>query len=197
MFSRPFFSTATRARRLITGLALLAYVASVVGYPLPLPASVPQDGSVPFPCQGHACGCQSAAQCLDNCCCYTPAERLAWARNNAVKLPPATMAALEAKAAQAETSTACGSCCQRGGKCDDAASPAAEQAGGFVWIHAIQAQKCQGLTTLWITSGANLPLEIRDLWSYDWTLVAHLVLMDAHHSSPTDQPTVPPPWPHV
>ncbi len=193
MFSRPFTSTATRARRLITGLALLAYVASIVGYPLPLPAAVRQDGSVPFPCQGHACGCQSAAQCLDNCCCNTPAERLAWARKNAVKLPPATMAALEAKAAQAEKSTASGPCCQRGGKCDDAASPAAEQARGFVWVNAIQAQKCQGLTTLWITSGANLPLEICDLWEFDWAPAGETTLLNDTTLVVSRQPDVPPP----
>lgn len=181
---------------MVTGLALLAYVASVVGYPLPLPAA-PQDTSVPFPCQGHACGCQSAAQCLDNCCCYTPTERLAWVHKNAVSLPAATLAALEEKASQETTATSCGSCCHRGGKCNDADATAAVAEGGLVWVNAIQAQKCQGLTTLWITSGANLPLEIRTLWSYDWTPVEKHVLTDAHHTSPIYQPPVPPPWRHV
>jgi len=198
MFSHPFSSTATRARRLITGLALLAYVASVVGYPLPLPALASQDGaardaSVPFPCQGHACGCQSAAQCLDNCCCYTAAERLAWVHKNAIALPAATMAALEKKAEQDSPSAAGGSCCQRGGHCDDDDAEAARQAGGFVWVNAIQAQKCQGLTTLWIASGANLPLEIRPLWEFDWAPAGETALLNDATFVVSYRPDVPPP----
>jgi len=192
MFTRPFTSTATRARRLITGLALLAYVASIVGYPLPLPAAVRQDASVPFPCQGHACGCRSAAQCLDNCCCYTPAQRLAWARNNAVTLPPATMAALEEKAAAETSDRAGGSCCQRASGCCD--EPAAESAeSGLVWVSAIQAQKCQGLTTLWIVSGANLPLEIRPLWEFDWAPAGESNLLNDTTLVVFQQPDLRPP----
>jgi hypothetical protein len=35
----------------------------------------------------HRCGCQSAQQCWDNCCCLSPAERLAWARAHGVDPP--------------------------------------------------------------------------------------------------------------
>lgn len=31
-----------------------------------------------FPCQDHACGCSSAADCFDGCCCFSPAELAAW-----------------------------------------------------------------------------------------------------------------------
>ena len=97
MFSRRMLSLSSLAgRRIVTGLALVAYVASTTGYPLPLPAG-DQDTSTPYPCQGHACGCQSAAQCWDNCCCYSPAERLAWIRSHDVALPATTVAALRPK----------------------------------------------------------------------------------------------------
>jgi hypothetical protein len=192
MLAHPFNSHTSRARRIITGLALLAYVLSVVGYPVPLPAAAPQDTSTPFPCQGHACGCHSAAQCYDNCCCYSPAQRLAWARKNGVTLPPATAAALASKAAE-EAERTSGSCCHRAGGCCDEPSAAAQTAGGFVWVHAIQAQKCQGLSTLWITSGANLPLVIRPLWEFQWVPAGETLLTDDAALVVSAQPDVPPP----
>jgi hypothetical protein len=39
-----------------------------------------KDLSVPFPCQSRACGCRSAAQCQKKCCCFSRAEKVAWAR---------------------------------------------------------------------------------------------------------------------
>jgi hypothetical protein len=67
-------------------LSVLGYLAAVVGYPLPARPSHSSDK--PFPCQHHACGCVDAQQCWRGCCCYTPAEKLAWARANHVT-PPA------------------------------------------------------------------------------------------------------------
>lgn len=39
-----------------------------------------KDGSVPFPCQNRPCGCRSASGCLKKCCCFTPAQKSAWAK---------------------------------------------------------------------------------------------------------------------
>ena len=206
MFSRPFSTKSPRARRFITGLALLAYVASVVGYPLPLPAAVEQDDRTPFPCQGHACGCNSAQQCWESCCCYTPAERLAWIRQHDVSVPAATLQALNAAAAEEAPATK--SCCHRtqdhladdgcGDDCQhdhDPAHPApqGEHRSGIVWVNGIQAQKCQGLTTLWLVSGANLPLEILPLWDFDWVVVDRVAVVSEAIDSPAYQPSVPPP----
>ncbi len=218
MVTRSTFSRSPQTgRRIITGLALLAYVASTIGYPLPLPAG-DQDTSTPYPCQGHACGCNSAAQCWDNCCCYTPAERLAWVRSHNVALPAATIAALEAEAGQT-TATASKSCCQSkpqvaksdaSGECDASksesqscghhaessqASPATKSRIG--WINGVQAQKCQGLTTLWLVSGANLPVAIPTLWEFDWNLLGQVVPANDNFSSADHQPPVPPPWNHA
>lgn len=40
-----------------------------------------------FPCDGHACGCWSAEQCWETCCCFTPRERVAWAQRERVAIP--------------------------------------------------------------------------------------------------------------
>jgi len=57
-----------------------------------------KDRSRPFPCMDKACGCATAEQCFANCCCHTPAERLAWARVH--KVEPAVLATLEARIAR-------------------------------------------------------------------------------------------------
>src|SRR5262249_28300736 len=42
-----------------------------------------------FPCQGRPCGCASAADCWQgDCCCFTLAEKVAWADAHGVE-PPA------------------------------------------------------------------------------------------------------------
>ena len=74
-------------RRLIAAGAFFAYFAAAFGLPLPPPAVI-KDGGKPFPCQGHACGCRTAEECWRHCCCYTAAERWAWAKEHHVQ-PPA------------------------------------------------------------------------------------------------------------
>src|SRR5437764_8818198 len=73
-------------RRLCAGVVLVAYLLTAGGVPLPLPPE--KDLSQPFPCQDHACGCRSAEECWRHCCCYTPEEKLAWARAHGIE-PPA------------------------------------------------------------------------------------------------------------
>jgi hypothetical protein len=64
---------------------LLTLLFSVCAPMLPLSRSAAtkepgKDLSVPFPCQSRACGCRSAAQCQKKCCCFSRAEKVAWAR---------------------------------------------------------------------------------------------------------------------
>jgi hypothetical protein len=214
MFSHRTLSFTSRPRRrLFAGLALLAYTMCLVGYPVHRTGS--QDRSTPFPCQDHACGCNSAAQCWDNCCCFSPAERLAWAREHGVRIPTAVATRLAEEAAEAtehlhaaksccrEThdahaaaDTPCGSCSQETA-CDahsaDAAADHHESTGGIRWINAIAAQKCQGLTTLWLLTGASLPVEIKSLWEFDWTPAGSAVVASANSISHAWAPPVPPP----
>ena len=41
-----------------------------------------KDRTKPFPCMNKPCGCLSAKQCFQKCCCHTPAETLAWAEQH-------------------------------------------------------------------------------------------------------------------
>lgn len=80
-------------RRVIAAAMLAAYLACSLGV-LPSPALISRwlghAISEPFPCQDHGCGCASAHECWNNCCCYTPHQRLVWAIRRGVK-PPASV----------------------------------------------------------------------------------------------------------
>jgi hypothetical protein len=73
------------ARRCALGtLILIAYALVSIG-PMPnllLHALRPRALGAAYPCDGHACGCQSLDDCQDHCCCFAPAEILAWARTH-------------------------------------------------------------------------------------------------------------------
>ena len=56
-----------------------------------------KDLSQPFPCQDRACGCRSAAQCWQKCCCFTNSEKVAWARKKKISLPKFVVAAAAAE----------------------------------------------------------------------------------------------------
>jgi len=93
-FGRPYF------RRLVGLAVLLSICASF--FPLPV-GTIPQRGkdqSEPFPCQNRPCGCASADQCWKQCCCFTNAEKLVWAKANGVTPPQFVV-----DAALAESST--------------------------------------------------------------------------------------------
>jgi len=77
-------------RKLVCLLLLVSFFASFV--PLPGGPAVPshpseKDRSQPFPCQNRPCGCRSAEQCWKKCCCFTNAQKLAWAEKNRVTVP--------------------------------------------------------------------------------------------------------------
>jgi hypothetical protein len=112
-------------RRLCAAVTLLAYLLATLGLPLPAPARKPD--SVPFPCQDHPCGCVTAEQCWSACCCFTPEQRWAWARQHQVE-PPAyaekpsahgwrTTRLRDRDGQGAEPSTGCRSCAQAPKSC--------------------------------------------------------------------------------
>ena len=126
----PLWRFARRRGRVIGLCCVFAYVVAATGA-IPLPrigawlAGVTGSGEA-YPCAGHGCGCHSAQDCLEHCCCYTPAERLAWAK--ARKLPRAVAAVEEvvcgapdeAEEGAAEAPVANRSCCSGHGEEDDA-----------------------------------------------------------------------------
>ena len=111
-----------RRFRVTAWLAIAGYAVLASGLPLPLGMQAPhgdavtdtrlaaKDRSRPFPCMDKPCGCATAEQCFANCCCHTPAERLAWAKAHSVE--PAVLVALERRiAADAAPTEPAGGCC--------------------------------------------------------------------------------------
>lgn len=100
-----------RKRTIFRLLAVLAAVGMGIAHvPIPMGRVIEKDRSQPFPCQDRPCGCRSASQCWQKCCCFTNAQKVAWAKTNQVTLPAAVIAA-----AEKETRGKCSSkraCCQ-------------------------------------------------------------------------------------
>jgi hypothetical protein len=194
----PSFST-RRHRRVISGVTLAVYLLAVVGFPLPMPSIASRDTSTPFPCQNHHCGCHTAEQCWRSCCCFSAAERLAWAAAHGVTLTADVRAAMHDESHEPHAACEHKGCCEGAaddhesdghhcGKCRDS-----EQAPKARWISGFQAQKCHGLTLLWIALGATLPVEIVSLWDYDWAQIGMVCAVDGEFSPLFFEPAVPPP----
>jgi hypothetical protein len=174
----------TLAHKACAVLFLFAYLATAVGFPLR--ASHDKDSSQPFPCQDHPCGCRSAEDCWRHCCCFSPEERLAWARNNGIEPPPyaepASAGAWQTTRLRdlAETDVApepaCSGCAPHGTAsskpcgegepkaaccCRSAPTPAKDSRRqsktGQRWVLVVKALSCRGLSTLWVSGGAVLP----------------------------------------
>jgi hypothetical protein len=58
----------------MAGLALLAYLVGALGFPVP--AATQKPSAIAFPCQNHACGCMTAEQCWQHCCCFNHEDGL-------------------------------------------------------------------------------------------------------------------------
>lgn len=109
--------------RATTWASLAGYALLASGLPLPVGIGAPatrdaavekrlagKDRAVPFPCMDKPCGCATAEQCFADCCCHTPAERLAWARAHRVESH--VLEALERRVASADVPAAPpGGCC--------------------------------------------------------------------------------------
>jgi len=177
--------------RITSWLSLLGYVLVASGLPLPIAgphdkahAVAGKDRSKPFPCMDKPCGCSTAEQCFANCCCHTPAERLAWAKAHRVDV--AVLTALERRVATKSACTAgrpakkAASCCRTSQTVDLegpdicseyrslAAEPAApnptddeapaehqEVPGRVVILRSMLA--CQGIASAWAAATVSLP----------------------------------------
>lgn len=84
----PAMRGGPRFRTAIVWLTLAGTLAPALALPVPLGPGVPQAAGVPFPCRGHRCGCASPAACwAGDCCCFTLAEKIAWAEARGVEPP--------------------------------------------------------------------------------------------------------------
>ncbi len=198
-------------RRLVVTVALAGYLVTTIG--IPLPAYLNKQDNMPFPCQHHACGCATARQCWESCCCYTPREKLAWAQANHV-VPPARLVA-EVAAADGHDATHCAThaseltarCCaqqrvssaavadhHRHDERDHASCHQHDARSlGVTLVIGALARQCRGMAELWCASGAALPPPAAVDWQFQWNVVAWVAL-DAYPLPASNlSPPVPPP----
>ena len=100
MSGRFHRSSVTATRRV--PLAVLAAVHFLVasGIPLPSVAAPRKPTDRPFPCMDRPCGCQTYDRCwAGDCCCFTMAEKLAWAKANSIT-PPVSARVASARSAE-------------------------------------------------------------------------------------------------
>jgi hypothetical protein len=203
-------------RRITAVVSLAGYLLTTVG--VPVPASIQKERGVAYPCQHHACGCTSAAECWNNCCCYSTSQKLAWAREHNVTPPAQLLAAEEhehdesgdhdAHVATASSQAQPKSCCAKnaahaepaGASCvaDDCSghvrvSDADRQASRVTFVSWVMARKCRGLAEYWCLSGAALPPPSLVTWQFQWDVVERIAYAGATHVSGEDPPPVPPP----
>ena len=197
-----------RQCRTIVWFALLAYLVATTG--IPLPSSRGKQRGVAYPCQHHACGCLSAAECWDHCCCYTPRQKLAWAREYHVEPPArlvAEVAAIDLLAMDHERSEEAGAHCSH---CADRTATTNEHKhaehddhdichsapsddGGMTLVLSIVARKCRGLSDLWCAAGAVTPPPVATAWQFQWDIVAWIGSDDQAPPIQHLSPPVPPP----
>jgi len=144
----------------VGGLALVSYLTAIVG--VPVSARPVKNASQPFPCQGHTCGCMSTAQCLQQCCCCSPKQK-----------PAGTEAQREIPAEPSCHDTACEhdpAHQEQGDEDSESSSPA------LGWVSGIEASKCRGLATLWISLNGALPPPPLVEWTFEWQTAGWLRL---------------------
>jgi hypothetical protein len=153
-------------------VACMAVAVCSIG--VPLPAFSVKHAAEPYPCEHCACGCVDAETCWRHCCCYTNAEKLAWAKRNGVTPPMFVVAAAKRErccagqhAANDGESGACHAatchrpCCARRAKtaCGEESPPtvARKSRDQLVWM--VSALRCRGLSMSVSMLPPSLPLK--------------------------------------
>lgn len=165
---------------------------------------VVQDLSIPFPCQGGSCGCRDADTCWNNCCCNTPAQRLAWAAANGVTPPENVVARLmrEAAIVNASTPSCCAakktaSCCAAKAKPADccasretkpAPAKSAPYKGPFFTV-----ASCGGLPELFAIFSSTVVEPVAPIWSPRLDFCGYLARSETTLVSLVWTPASPPP----
>ncbi len=132
------------ARRLTA--CLLLFVSVGMLFPLSYPSgnSIPEkDPSAPFPCQNRPCGCKTAAQCWKKCCCFTNAQKLAWAKSRGVKVPRYVVEAARSESCGKVAAKCCCKSKATAGKSDQTAEKPNE--GGLTL--SLDTLRCSGIDT--------------------------------------------------
>lgn len=97
-------------QHLLLMVLLAGFIAALV--PVPFTLTSPgqsKDRSEPFPCQDRPCACRSAAQCRKTCCCFTPQQKMAWAKRRGLNSfdVPQTLATAQSRPISSSASLKC------------------------------------------------------------------------------------------
>jgi len=181
--------TAEICRRAVSLLALVGVLVSSLGIMF-----VPQTkrtSSQAFPCQGGSCGCHSAEQCWQSCCCTSVAQRLAWADENDVTPPPFLTELLAAATAVAPQN-----CCSHSATDSEAASSCDMEQGSELPTRLVllsDISKCRGLAKYITIFGNAICKPLPDAPAFDMTLRSRIHPFDESFESPLLAPPTPPP----
>jgi len=152
------------AKSLLVTMAIVGLLAGTLGVPLPTISLSGKDLSRPFPCMDRQCGCQTADQCWQSCCCFTNRQKLVWAREKGVTIPEFVELAADREQTVEVATTCCtsprkahsGTCEERGeGCCEELDTPSKL---GVTLVLAIHSRQCRGQSELWLALGAAAPL---------------------------------------
>ncbi len=146
--------------------------------------------------QNHSCGCRSAEQCWQSCCCYSAKEKVAWANAHQVE-PPAAVVVEANKGWSSprlrdQHTAKKRPCCAKCSKPAPEAAPAAALKT-ITWVAGIAARHCQGQSELWLSGGAAVPPPAPLTWAFEWTPAGRLAPADPAFSSFGTSPSPPPP----
>jgi hypothetical protein len=196
---------------------IISYLTTIIG--VPLPAHAGKDTGEKYPCQGHPCGCATAEECWRHCCCFSPEQKLAWARQHGVTPPsyaepvapkgwqaPRIRDQVEKRAQDHCPNCEPGSkerCCEAKSNCCSkktqepcCAKPTiaeskkpASKSNG--WTITLRARSCKNQATLWVSLGAVAPPPMPAEWKSHETISDSL---DFSHYSPV-RLIIPPPDP--
>ncbi len=145
----------SRLRKACAVAALLGFVAATVGVPV-YPAASATNSPATHPCAGRGCGCDLRGDCWHSCCCFSLAERVAWARRQKLPVPKEALARL---AAESKPPAVVKACCAKAARHKASAKSNARPASRRVqWPAGIAALKCRGVTMS--LSGLGVPITL-------------------------------------
>jgi hypothetical protein len=165
-------------RGLVAVLALLGQAASTFG--MPLPAIRHKDTSRPFPCMSHSCGCMNIDEFWHSCCCYTNAEKLAWAEANGVYAPDFVR-----EAAMRETKKP---------SCPHCSARKNEKSASIKWAFGFAARRCGGHGPIGTAQlSPAIPARMAEAMNFDLVFVGMLGFVDRQAKPLPTDPRDPPP----
>jgi hypothetical protein len=191
-----------RVRRgLIAAAALLGQLASAFG--MPLPAFHRKDTSRPFPCMSHSCGCMNLEEFWESCCCYTNAEKVAWAEANNVWAPDFVREAARREKTKTKKSCCCDkkgdTCCKQAAAHDSCpkcktAKVNEHKSSPVQWVLGFAAKRCGGHGQFGISQAApSIPASAPLVLSLNPVFIEMLFPRDEDAMFCQTLPVVPPP----